>query len=50
MENIINVTHQCIPLKSSYDSFTANIESILQHLDTNYADCIVDDPASVENI
>ncbi len=48
MENTINVIHQCTPLKSSYDNFTANIESKLHHLDPHYADHIVDDPAAVE--
>ena len=48
MENTINVIHQCISLKCSYDNFTANIESLLQPLEPGYADHIVDDPASVE--
>ena len=49
MENTINVSHQCIPLKSNYDVFTRNIETILKHLDPGYADRILDDPESVRN-
>jgi uncharacterized protein (DUF302 family) len=48
MENTIKVSHQCIPLNSSYDQFTKNIEALLCHLDPDYAARLLDDPASVE--
>jgi uncharacterized protein (DUF302 family) len=49
MESTINVSHQRIPLKGSYDNFTKNIEAILKHLDPGYADHILDDSAAVED-
>jgi uncharacterized protein (DUF302 family) len=49
MNSIINVTHQCIQLKSNYDVFTKNIETLLKHLDSNYAEHILDNPGAVEN-
>ena len=48
MEKNVNMRHQSILLKSSYDQFTKNIEALLNHLDPDYAAHLLDDPASVE--
>ena len=48
MENIIQVRHQCLQLKSNFDDFTKKLESALKHLDPGYADHILDNPKVVE--
>ena len=48
MENSIKVSHQCVQLKNNYDDFTKKLESVLKHLDSGYANNILDNPKAVE--
>lgn len=47
-ENPVTITHCRIPLQSTYDEFTAKLESTVKFLDEKYAKDVLHDPKKVE--
>ena len=48
-ENSVTVTHRQIALQSTYDLFTAKLESTIKFLDVEYAKDVLSDPGKVQS-
>ena len=48
-ENSVTVTHRQIALQSTYDLFTAKLESTIKFLDVEYAKDVLSDPRKVQS-
>jgi uncharacterized protein (DUF302 family) len=48
METQIKVSHQQVPLKSSYEAFRTNLEKIVNKLDTEYARDVLKAPETLK--
>lgn len=48
MNTQINISHQCITLKGTYENFIQNIETVLNRLNPDWSTGLLDDPEAVK--